>query len=180
MMEESEEYMHKVVLVGDENVGKTSIIIRFTEKRFIESYRPTLGVDFAVKVVELKGDDNKRKSIKLACWDLGGQEQYRTLRKFYLSGARGCIIVFDVTNPVTFENVVNWHDDVVKICGAVPCFLVGNKTDLKNDRRVSRSVGSELASKLGLSFFETSAKTGEKVDDLFEIMAKKLYETHMA
>ncbi|MEM3585792.1 MAG: Rab family GTPase [Candidatus Jordarchaeaceae archaeon] len=179
MTEESEEYMHKIVLVGDENVGKTSIIIRYTEKRFVESYRPTLGVDFAVKVVELKGNDNKKKSIKLACWDLGGQEQYRTLRRFYLSGARGCIIVFDVTNPTSFEHVVNWHDDVVKICGNVPCFLVGNKIDLKNERRVSRSVGSELASKLGLSFFETSAKTGESVDDLFEIMAKTLYESYM-
>jgi len=175
----AEEFMYKVVLVGDENVGKTSILVRYTEKRFIESYKPTLGTDFAVKVVELMGDDNKRKSVKLACWDLGGQEQYMTLRRFYLSGARGCFIVFDVTNPLSFEHVVNWHSDVMNICGKVPCFLIGNKTDLKNDRRVSRDVGSELASKLGLEFFETSAKTGERVDDVFELMAKRLYETYM-
>jgi len=175
----AEEFMYKVVLVGDENVGKTSILVRYTEKRFIESYKPTLGTDFAVKVVELMGDDNKRKSVKLACWDLGGQEQYRTLRRFYLSGARGCFIVFDVTNPLSFEHVVNWHSDVMNICGKVPCFLIGNKTDLKNDRRVSRDVGSELASKLGLEFFETSAKTGERVGDVFELMAKRLYETYM-
>lgn len=175
----TEEYMHKVVLVGDESVGKTSIIIRYTEKRFIESYKPTLGVDFAVKVVELKGADSRRKSVKLACWDLGGQEQYRTLRKFYLSGARGCFIVFDVTSPGSFEHVVNWHKDVLNICGEVPCFLVGNKTDLADDRRISQDVGSELASKLGLEFFETSAKTGERVDDIFELMAKKLYKVYM-
>ncbi len=175
----TEEFMYKVVLVGDENVGKTSILIRYTERRFVESYLPTLGTDFAVKVVELMGDDNKRKSVKLACWDLGGQEQYRTLRRFYLSGARGCFIVFDVTNPGSFEHVVNWHSDVMDICGKVPCFLVGNKTDLRNDRRISRDVGSELANKLDLEFFETSAKTGEKVDDVFELMAKKLYETYM-
>lgn len=175
----TEEFMYKVVLVGDENVGKTSILVRYTERRFVESYLPTLGTDFAVKVVELKGDDNKRKSVKLACWDLGGQEQYRTLRRFYLSGARGCFIVFDVTNPASFEHVINWHSDVMNICGEVPCFLVGNKTDLRNDRRISRDVGSELANKLDLEFFETSAKTGEKVDDVFELMAKKLYETYM-
>ena len=179
MPEESEEFMYKVVLVGDENVGKTSILVRYTEKKFVESYIPTLGTDFAVKVVELKGDNNIRKSVKLACWDLGGQEQYRTLRKFYLSGARGCIIVFDVTNLSSFEHVINWHNDVTNICGVVPCFLIGNKSDLKKDRRVSRDVSSELASKLGLDFFETSAKTGEKVDDVFEVMAKKLYETYM-
>mgnify|MGYP000145780578 CR=1 FL=1 len=175
----TEEFMYKVVLVGDANVGKTSILIRYTERRFVESYIPTLGTDFAVKVVELKGDDNRRRAIKLACWDLGGQEQYRTLRRFYLSGARGCFIVFDVTNTASFEHIVNWHNDVMSICGNIPCFLIGNKTDLINDRRISRAVGAELASKLGLEFFETSAKTGEKVDDVFELMAKRLYEKYM-
>ncbi|MHA1409216.1 MAG: GTP-binding protein [Candidatus Odinarchaeia archaeon] len=160
-------YVFKVILVGDGAVGKTSLILRFTEKKFSEDYKKTLGTDFAVKQITL--DDNT--SVKLQIWDLGGQEIFRNLRKVFFPGAKAALIVFDITNRTSFNNVENWFNDIQKEVPGIPTIIVGNKIDLPRD--VSFEEAQSLSQKLGCDYIETSAKLDRNVDITFINIAKK-------
>ncbi|MBS7287287.1 MAG: ArgE/DapE family deacylase [Candidatus Freyarchaeota archaeon] len=162
-----EEYVFKIVVIGDGGVGKTSLILTLTENRFPTDYRPTLGADFASYKVDLDG-----KLVTLQLWDLGGQPSFAHLRSFFYTEAKGGVIVFDLTNMRSFENVEKWHDEVTSICGKIPIVLVGNKHDLVDERRVPRHEAEQLARKLGALYFETSAKTRFKVDEAFIAAAR--------
>lgn len=159
------EYDHlvKLLLLGDSAVGKSSLLMRFCESRFDTNFVLTIGVDFKWKTVERNG-----RKLKLQVWDTAGQERFRTITPAYYRSAMGVVIVYDICDEHTFENVEYWvtqlsqhgNEDVQRI-------LVGNKSDLEANRKVSKEDGKALATKFNMAFFETSAKTGDSVDEAF-------------
>ncbi len=162
-------YSFKVVIAGDGRVGKTTLILRYVDKAFRELYIPTVGCQVSMKYLEYSPETQ----VKLHLWDLAGQDQFAKIREKFYQGSHGVIIVYDATNPKSFKNVEKWVLDMKKsLGGLLPGFLIGNKIDLP--AQVQKWDGKELADKLGLGFLETSAKTGENVDLLFQEMAMKL------
>jgi Ras-related protein Rab-1A len=165
------DYRYKAVIVGDGAVGKTTLIIRYTERRFRESYIPTIGVQFTVKEVSYQDC-----SAEFILWDIAGQEQFRFLRSGFYSGSDVGIIVFDVTDVVSFGNITNWFEELRRFRGNIPLVLLGNKIDLDTERIVSHRIAQELANNLGIPYYETSAKTGENVSTIFNNLVAKLIE----
>ena len=162
-------YVFKLVIIGDGAVGKTSLIARFAEKTFQAEYKPTLGTNIVIKELEL-GDDH----IKLLLWDIAGQAKWRDVRHLYYKGAQGCILVFDVTRPGTFESIPSWHTDLIKFSGDIPRVLIANKIDLTDLRKINRPQAEEMAEEQGASYFETSAKDGTQVNDAFKSISKSI------
>ena len=150
-------------------MGKTSIIIRYTTGKFREYYAPTLGADFSVKSMDI--GSNK---VKLQIWDLGSQDFLGHVRAGYYQGARGVIYMFDLTRPESLEELWGWKKEVDSQVKGVKSLVVGNKTDLEKDRRVTREEGEEFAKKFLAEYLETSVKMNKGVDDTFTVMAKFL------
>jgi len=164
----SQTFKFKVIVIGDPSVGKTTLLLRFVDKAFRELYIPTVGVQVSLKSVEY--DDTL---IKFNLWDIAGQESYRKVRNNFYMGSNAILIVYDINNPKTFRNVKNWYQDAIIALGEIiPGFLVGNKVDLP--RQVDKYDGKSLADKIKLEFIETSAKTGENVDYIFQKLAEIL------
>jgi len=162
-------YIFKVIAVGDGSVGKTSIIRRYVHEKFDPYYKKTIGVAHAVKRLVI----NERE-VTLTLWDTGGQELFDCIRPQYYRGANGAIIVFDVTNQESFDNLDKWFADLYEQCGKIPIILVANKIDLAEKTVIPLEEGENYALKKGIMFFETSAKTGEHVVDVMEELGKKL------
>ncbi len=169
---ESYDFLFKVIVVGDGRVGKTSLTFRFSTGVFRQHYLMTIGVEFAVKMVEI---DNKH--VKLQVWDTGGQERFSYIRPLYYRGSVGAIICFDTTNDESFLHVPNWIGEVRKYCGVIPIVLVGTKTDMVEERQVSRERAEAYAKQLNCTYYETSAKTGEFVLDVFKTLSRKIIAT---
>lgn len=165
----SPSYLFKIVTVGSSAVGKTSIVIRYTTGKFREYYAPTLGADFSVKSMDIAGD-----KVKLQIWDLGSQDFLGHVRAGYYQGSRGVIYMFDVTRPESLEELWAWKKEVDSQLKGVKSLVVANKTDLDNDRRVSREEGESFAKKFLADYMETSVKLNKGVDDTFTVMAKLL------
>ncbi|MFX0079781.1 MAG: Rab family GTPase [Candidatus Hermodarchaeota archaeon] len=165
-------YTHsaKVVVVGDPAVGKTSLIVRYVKGMFNPSYILTLGVNFFVQDIAV-GDQRLRMTI----WDTAGQERFGPIRKKYYKGARGAILVFDQSNPESFERMGFWIDEVNRECGDIPCILVGNKADLI--ATVPKDDIKEFASQQALTYVETSAKTGMNSIRPFFLLAPSIIES---
>ncbi|MFQ6126192.1 MAG: Rab family GTPase [Candidatus Heimdallarchaeota archaeon] len=161
------EYEFKTISLGKEAVGKTSLIRRFAVGQFSETYIPTLGVDFFVKNVRID-----KINVKLLLYDTAGQESFGPLRPLYYRKANGAFIVFDITQRSSFEKLDYWYNEVYINCGAIPYIIVGNKLDLEADRSVSIGEATTYAASNGLKYIETSAKTGENVSELFEILTE--------
>nr|XP_039264389.1 ras-related protein Rab-7L1-like [Styela clava] len=130
--------MYKVLLIGDPAVGKTCFVHRFVNNTFQENYKATLGVDFALKTLKLE-DGN---SLKLQIWDIAGQEGFTSMTRVYFKGASACVLMFDITDPKTFQNCTLWKQDLdAKVFladqNSIPCLLLANKSDLKNERQIS-------------------------------------------
>lgn len=168
------DYLFKVIAVGDGAVGKTSITLRFSTGTFRDSYIMTIGVDFAVKTIDV-GTTEGTKKIKLQIWDTGGQERFSYVRPLYYKGAMGGLVVFDVTQAESFQNLPKWFQEVKKNRGDIPLVLVANKVDLP-DRKITGEQAKELARKNGLQYLETSAKTGESIERIFSELSKKMVE----
>ena len=163
---------YKLLLIGESNVGKTSIIIRYTENEFQTSGISTCGVDVKCKYVSI---DNTK--IKLVIWDTAGQERFRGLAKNYFRGANGFILVYDITNKNSFDKLRGWMNDAKeKIDGEYKMVVIGNKKDCENEREVDNKTLKEFGEKNGVITMEVSAKTGEGVDLLFTSMVKELLE----
>jgi len=154
----------KSIIIGDSGVGKSSLLYRYSDQDWNPHYIATIGVDFKVLSFERSG-----KVVKLQLWDTAGQERFRTITHSYYRGAHGIMIVFDVTNRETFDNVASWMKDVRKFgADGVPMVLVGNKCDCETKRVVQAEEGKLLAAELGCRYVETSAKENAKVDEAFD------------
>ncbi|MHA1293940.1 MAG: GTP-binding protein [Promethearchaeota archaeon] len=167
----SGEYAFKLILGGDGGVGKTSMVHRFVEDTFETDYKSTIGTSIMKKECEFEGLGSK---VRFVIWDLAGQAQFKRVRQTYLANAEAGILVFDVTRKDTLDNLLNWFNEISKASEGITLILVGNKIDLENDRKVSTEDGKALADKLGLTYLETSAKTGENIDDAFRTLALQL------
>lgn len=162
---------YKLVFLGDQSVGKTSIITRFMYDNFDRHYQATIGIDFLSKTMYLED-----RTVRLQLWDTAGQERFRSLIPSYIRDSSVAVVVYDVSNRASFTNTTKWVEDVRNERGndVVIC-LVGNKTDLGNDKRqVSTEEGEEKANKDGLLFMECSAKAGYNVKSLFRKLATAL------
>jgi len=165
------DYLFKLLLIGDSGVGKSCLLLRFADDTYTESYISTIGVDFKIRTIELDG-----KTIKLQIWDTAGQERFRTITSSYYRGAHGIIIVYDVTDQVSFTNVKQWLQEIDRYaCENVNKLLVGNKCDLQTKRAVDYETAKEYAySSLGIPFIETSAKNATNVEKAFTTMASEI------
>ena len=167
---------YKIVLLGDINVGKTSILSRFRYGSFEPEYMPTLGIDFFSKNLFLED-----KTIRLILWDTAGQERFRSLIPSYLKNANCIIIVFDITNKDSFNSLNKWLSDAKNNASEDTIFVIcGNKIDLKEKRTVSENEINEYINKNELIYKECSAKNGQGIKDLFNTVAKYLGEANFA
>jgi Ras-related protein Rab-1A len=169
------DYLFKFLLVGDSGVGKSCLVLKFTDRVFNDSYISTIGVDFKIQTLQLDG-----KFIKLQIWDTAGQERFRSITSSYYRGAHAVIIVFDLTDTETFENVRNWIHEIERYAAEHVCkMLIGNKADLTNLRQVSTERAQELATKLQIPYFETSAKTNANVQQMFIELTKQTKDQYI-
>ena len=172
MGEEEYDFIFKVLLLGNSDVGKSSLLLRFVDSVWNESFVPTIGVDFKVKTIEI-GD----KKVKMQIWDTAGQERFRNVVSTYFRGSNGILLIYDITSRDSFKNLESWlieiekhaSDNVLKI-------LIGNKNDLENDRVISVEEGQNFANRNGMQFIETSAKMDTNVSEAFQTLGKLMLE----
>jgi small GTP-binding protein len=168
---------YKIVLIGDPEVGKTSIRRKYMGKSFRADYLKTLGADFAAQKVNVEGE-----LVLLTIWDLAGQSIFHGMRSSFYHGCKCALIVFDVTNPSSLENCLKWGEEAVKFSknSLKKIYLIGNKIDLQDDRAVQQADINKVASrfeeviKFPVKTYETSALTGENINELFNHMSKNL------
>ncbi|MCK4480953.1 MAG: GTP-binding protein [Candidatus Lokiarchaeota archaeon] len=165
-------YIIKICLLGEANVGKTSLVYRFIENKFRESYKSTLGVNLLKKDMEIEGYGDVSAQI----WDLGGQESFRSLRSLYLEGANGAFVVYDMTSKKTFEKIDEWVHDFRDAREDAPIILIGNKSDLEKQIKITESESREYANTNNLGMVITSAKTGQNVEEAFTELTKKILD----
>ncbi|KAJ3589795.1 hypothetical protein NHX12_010636 [Muraenolepis orangiensis] len=160
----------KLVFLGEQSVGKTSLITRFMYDSFDNTYQATIGIDFLSKTMYLED-----RTIRLQLWDTAGQERFRSLIPSYIRDSAAAVVVYDITNVNSFQQTTKWIDDVrTERGGDVIIMLVGNKTDLAEKRQVSIEEGERKAKELNVMFIETSAKAGYNVKQLFRRVAAAL------
>ena len=165
-------YMFRICLIGNICVGKTSLLARYADNSFKESYANTIGVDF--RVITLKYNDI---IAKVHIWDTAGNERFKSITINYYRSSHGFIYVYDITSKESFENLDMWINLTNENCGTNAInFLVGNKSDLEKEREVTKEEGEEFAKKYDLIFIETSAKNNDNVGKLFEFFTYKLIE----
>lgn len=160
---------YKIVLTGDEYVGKTAVVRRFVHDEFTEDYLPTLGFQIFIKTIEVNDT-----SVDLQIWDVGGQSKFEYVRKSYINFSRGFFLVYDISNHASFEHLASWLAEVRECCPTVPFVILGNKADLA-DVNVEAEEVQETAAEFGAAAqIQTSAKTGEHVGDAFDILAETI------
>ena len=172
MIEKEYDYIFKVLLVGNSDVGKSSLILRYVDQIWNDVFVPTIGVDFKVKSLEV---DNK--SIKLQIWDTAGQERFRNVISSYFKGAHGILLIFDITSRDSFKELENWLGEVERNASSqILKILIGNKCDLEEEREISKDEGEAFAMRNGMQYIETSAKINTNVNEAFEALAKIMVE----
>ena len=179
-IKELREFVFKIVILGNAAVGKTSLINRFCENQFLDDYKPTLGANIIRKDVDIDGKDVNTK-IRLIMWDLAGQEKYSVIRSMYFQGCEGALLVYDVSRYNTFESIKSkWLRDFKKYIRKEGVYiLIGNKTDLTDQRVVPTEKGKDLAENIEAShFLETSAKMGENIEEAFLLLVKQILSNH--
>ena len=166
-------YYFKYVIVGNASVGKSCLLVRFTDDKFDIDYKTTIGVDFKFKNVQIE-DSN----IKLQIWDTAGQEKYQSITKSFYKGADGVIIVFDLTSEESFLNVqTSWLEEVQKHCTTdIELMLIGNKSDLTSQIEVQRQKAQEFAQQNNMLYYEASAMEGTNVFEAFNQFTKNVFE----
>ena len=173
-MADIEEYemMVKIILIGDSGVGKTNIMSKFLKNQFMEESKATIGVEFGSKLFNHEGH-----KIKAQIWDTAGQEKYKAITGAYYKGSKGALVVYDITQKKSFENIEKWVNDL-KVAGdpKITIILIGNKSDLEDKRQVLKDQGEEKARSFGCAFLETSAYSGDNIGKAFNLMIKEIYE----
>ena len=158
------DYFFKYIIIGDPEVGKSSIIQRYINNEFNRNYSSTIGVEFHTPSIELN-----KKTYKIQIWDTGGKKENQIQAKIICKGAICAFIVYDITNKNSFNNITSWVENCKNNASEkMLIILIGNKSDLNDKRQVNTEEGQDLADKLGISFFETSCNTGENVNNIFE------------
>jgi len=165
------DYLIKLLLIGDSGVGKSCLLLRFSDDAFTPSFITTIGIDFKIRTVELDG-----KRIKLQIWDTAGQERFRTITTAYYRGAMGILLVYDVSDEKSFNNIRNWMRNIEQhATESVNKMLLGNKCDVPVEQRVvEKARGQALADEFAMKFMETSAKSSINVEEAFMTMAKEI------
>ena len=168
-MDEDILYSVRIIIIGDSNVGKTNIIYRFKTDEFNENILSTIGADFTTKFLKVG-----QREFKLQLWDTSGQERYHSIARGYYKNSTCAIVVYDITNEKSFESIKKWKDDCQNYNNQnVILILVGNKKDLEQSRKISEEKGREFAEQNGINcFFESSAKTGENIKEIFQYICK--------
>jgi small GTP-binding protein len=166
------EMIFKIIIIGDLSSGKTNIISRYISNKFIQDSQPTIGVEMFSKEFKINED-----TVIAQIWDTAGQEKYYTLTSSYYKGAKGALIVYDVSQRNTFLKVEKFVNDLKENCDKrVYTILVGNKIDLEENRTVSTEEGKNLANKLKMGFYEVSAKDGTGINNLFQKIVNEVYD----
>lgn len=164
-------YLFKYIIIGDTGVGKSCLLLQFTDKRFRHDHDLTIGVEFGSRMIKIED-----KEIKLQIWDTAGQESFRSITRSYYRGAAGALLVYDITRRDTFTHLSNWLQDARENGNAdMVITLVANKTDLDSRRTVSKEEGESFARENGLIFVEASAKTSTNVEEAFRNTAQIIY-----
>ncbi|XP_010864507.4 ras-related protein Rab-19 isoform X1 [Esox lucius] len=165
------DFLFKIILVGDSDVGKTCIVQSFKSGVFVEKQQNTIGVDFTVRTLNIDG-----RKVKMQVWDTAGQERFRTITQSYYRSAHGAIVAYDITRRPTFESLTHWIQEVEQYGAAsVVLILIGNKSDLQSERQVLFEDACTLAERRGaLAAVETSAKAAHNVEAAFVLMAREL------
>jgi small GTP-binding protein len=166
------DHMFRYIIVGDMAVGKSCILLQFTDHKFRHQHELTIGVEFGGKNIQVKD-----KTIKIQIWDTAGQEAFQAITRTYYKGAIGALLVYDITRKETFDHIIKWYNEVIlngskDIC----CILIGNKKDLEDQRQVKYEDGKRLAEEHNLLFLETSAKTAENVQECFTVSAERILD----
>ena len=166
------DYLLKYIIIGDAAVGKSNLLLRYTQGDFKSEYQLTIGVEFGAKNLDINN-----KKFRLQIWDTAGQENYRSITRAYYKNSVCAILVYDISNRESFEHISSWIEDCMSQSPkTVFMILVGNKSDLDDNRVVTFEEGQEMAKNNNLIFFETSAKTGKNVDKIFEDSAQEIYK----
>jgi small GTP-binding protein len=162
----------KLVLIGESGVGKTNLLSQFCKKQFNPDSKPTIGVEFLVRPIQVQG-----KNIRTQVWDTAGQERYRAIADTYYRGAVGALVVYDISASFSFHAVTRWVNEIRQHTRPeLPILLVGNKSDLEANRSVSQEEGKNIAEKERLLFFETSALDGSNVEEAFLALVSQILD----
>ena len=168
---EESEMIFKIILVGDIGVGKTNILSKYISNKFETDSKSTIGVELSTKTFNI--NNNK---INAQIWNTAGQEKYKSLTKAYYKGALGALVIYDITQKITFENIDKWISDLkISADEKVSIILIGNKSDLEEKREVSKEDGENKAKLNGISFLETSALNGNNIEIAFKTLVKNVY-----
>ena len=172
----SDDTVYKVLLLGDSTVGKTCFLLRYCDKTFQEAHLSTIGLDYRLKTMTLQNG----KNIKLQIWDTAGQDRFRAITRNYYKGANGIILIYDITNLQSYENVKNWIAQIREQANPnVVIYLAGNKIDVVEElRMVKTEDGQKIADEFNLPFYETSAKSGINVNKIFDDLVEKVDEIY--
>ena len=165
------DYLFKLLIIGDSGVGKSSILMQYIDSIYADNYISTIGVDFKIKTIEFNG-----KQIKLQIWDTAGQERFRTIISSYYRGAHGVILVYDITDLISFTNLDYWLNEITTHSNTnISKLIIGNKCDSQN-RNVTKEEGKLFAEKNNIDFIETSAKTAENLHEAFKKLTQNLLQ----
>ena len=171
-MTEGLEFAFKMLLLGDSSVGKTCFLKRYTDNTFQDAYLSTIGFDFKYKFVTLE----EGKTVKVQLWDTAGEERFRTIAKSYYKGAHGIVLIYDVTNRKTYDNIRKWMNQIKDDSSSnISIILVANKIDCENEfRQVTKEEGEVLAKNNNLPIFEASAKDNINVEESFKYLIEEI------
>ena len=170
-MDEHADYKWKLVVIGGPAVGKTTLMLRYTQKKFRDLYIPTVGVQVSRKLVKVG-----TIHCSLNIWDIAGQQKFSNVRRLFFEGADAVAIIFDITEKQSFINSSTWYNDYLSLTNKKFGVLLGNKLDLEKDRVILSEWGQTLSEKMGFHYFETSAKSGHNVEDVFKYLAENLLQ----
>ncbi|CAC5388988.1 ras-related protein Rab-35-like [Mytilus californianus] len=166
------DHLFKLLIIGDSGVGKSSLLLRFSDNTFAGTYITTIGVDFKIRTVDVGGE-----KVKLQIWDTAGQERFRTITSTYYRGTHGVIVVYDVTSGESFANVKRWLHEIDQNCDVVNRILVGNKDDDPDRKVVLTQDAQRFAEQMGIQLYETSAKENKNVEEMFLAITKLVLQS---